>query len=360
MPSQPSVEPPQEDTRRKAQRVAWTALNVALIVLAAWVLRDFVAPIVWAGVITIALWPLLLRLSKPRRRPGRTTALALAVTLVVGLCVALPFVLVFAQTALEAHDLIAWLKHMEANGIALPDFVTKLPFGTQIAGWWQTNLARPLEQSPAIKQGLHGDTIATVGRHVGAIAARGVVHFGFMLLTLFVLVQTGPRLADQSLKVVLRFFGIEGAQLARRMADAVRGTVAGLVVVGLGEGLLIGISYVFAGLPHAGAIGLLTAVAAMLPFCAPIVFCCAALWLFGHDAMIGAIAVLVTGSVVVFVAEHFVRPIMIGSTTRLPFLLVLFGILGGAETFGVVGLFIGPALMTVLVVLWRDSTGQAS
>ena len=43
---------------------------------------------------------------------------------------------------------------------------------------------------------------------------------------------------------------------------------------------------------------------------------------------------------------------LIGSTTRLPFLLVLFGILGGAKTFGLVGLFIGPALMTVLVVLW--------
>ena len=60
------------------------------------------------------------------------------------------------------------------------------------------------------------------------------------------------------------------------------------------------------------------------------------------------------GFVVVFVAEHFVRPVLIGGSTRLPFLLVLFGILGGAETFGLLGLFIGPALMTVLMVLWND------
>jgi len=66
------------------------------------------------------------------------------------------------------------------------------------------------------------------------------------------------------------------------------------------------------------------------------------------------IVLLVFGAIVVFVAEHFVRPVLIGNSTRLPFLLVLFGILGGAETFGLLGIFIGPALMTVLMVLWTD------
>ncbi len=55
-----------------------------------------------------------------------------------------------------------------------------------------------------------------------------------------------------------------------------------------------------------------------------------------------------------FAAEHFVRPVLIGNSARLPFLLVLFGILGGAETFGLLGLFVGPALMTVLTVLWAE------
>jgi predicted PurR-regulated permease PerM len=92
----------------------------------------------------------------------------------------------------------------------------------------------------------------------------------------------------------------------------------------------------------------------MLPFCAPIVFCGAALWLFVQGMVGWAIGLAVFGFVVVFIAEHFVRPVIIGNSTRLPFLLVLFGILGGAETFGLLGLFIGPALMTVLMVLWKD------
>jgi predicted PurR-regulated permease PerM len=84
------------------------------------------------------------------------------------------------------------------------------------------------------------------------------------------------------------------------------------------------------------------------------VFLGAALWLYTQGSTIAAIGVAVLGLVVVFLAEHFVRPALIGGSTRLPFLLVLFGILGGAETFGLVGLFIGPALMTILVVLWAE------
>ena len=57
---------------------------------------------------------------------------------------------------------------------------------------------------------------------------------------------------------------------------------------------------------------------------------------------------------VLFIADHFVRPTMIGSATKLPFLAVLFGILGGVETMGLVGLFIGPVVMTLFVTLWHE------
>jgi predicted PurR-regulated permease PerM len=49
-----------------------------------------------------------------------------------------------------------------------------------------------------------------------------------------------------------------------------------------------------------------------------------------------------------------VRPILIGNSTRLPFLWVLLGIFGGLESFGLIGIFLGPAIMSVLVAMWRD------
>jgi predicted PurR-regulated permease PerM len=73
-----------------------------------------------------------------------------------------------------------------------------------------------------------------------------------------------------------------------------------------------------------------------------------------QSAAAAAIGLIAFGSFVVFVADHFVRPAMIGGSTRLPFVWVLLGILGGVESFGLLGLFLGPALLAVLITLWRE------
>jgi predicted PurR-regulated permease PerM len=340
--------------RQRAQQAATFALYAGLVLLALWVIRDFIPAVGWAAVIAIALWPVLRKIEKARLLRGRTTLVAALMTVAIAVLIVLPVALGIGQATHEVHDVFDWVHAVQQNGIAMPDFVHRLPFGAQqIADWWQANLAQPLRQSPAIK-GLHGGAVMSFGRQFGLRAVHGLMVFGFMLVTLFVIFQAGPRLSGDLLTGAQRAFGTGGAQLIERMAAAVRGTVAGLVVVGIGEGALLGIAYAVAGVPHATLLAFVTAIAAMLPFCAPLVFCGAGLWLLVEHTAAAAIGLVVFGFVVVFVAEHFVRPVIIGSSTRLPFLLVLFGILGGAETFGLLGLFIGPALMTVLMVLWTD------
>ncbi|RKE39225.1 putative PurR-regulated permease PerM [Paraburkholderia sp. BL23I1N1] len=357
MTSRPPIVPPESPVPPaclKKQKPASLVLYIALVLLALWVVRDFIAVVAWAGVIAIALWPLLRKMEGIRWCTGRTTLIAAVLTLVIALLVVLPVGIGIAQALREAHDMSEWFKAAQENGIPMPAIIERLPFGVQqISAWWQTNLAQPLRDSAAMK-GLHSTTVMTLGRHFGARAAHGVMVFAFMLITLFVIFQAGPRLSGSLMKGARRGFGDDGAQLLERMAAAVRGTVSGLVVVGLGEGVLMGVAYFVTGLPHVALLASITAIAAMLPFCAPLTFGLAALWLFSQGSVAGAIGLAVFGSVVVFIAEHFVRPVLIGNSTRLPFLLVLFGILGGAETFGLLGLFIGPALMTVLVVLWAD------
>ncbi|HEX7933768.1 MAG TPA: AI-2E family transporter [Paraburkholderia sp.] len=340
--------------RVKKQKAASLVLYIGLVLLALWVVRDFIPVVAWAGVLAIALWPLLRKVEDNRWLTGRTTLIAVVLTLAIALLVVLPVGLGIAQALREARDLTDWFKTAQENGIAMPDFIHRLPVGSQqLAAWWQAYLAQPLRDSAAMK-GLHSTTVVTLGRHFGARAVHAVTVFAFMLVTLFVIFQAGPRLSGALVKGLRRGVGDDGAELVQRMAAAVRGTVSGLVVVGLGEGALLGVAYFVTGLPHVALLALITAIAAMLPFCAPVTFGLAALWLFSQGSVAGAVGLAVFGSIVVFAAEHFVRPVLIGNSTRLPFLLVLFGILGGAETFGLLGLFIGPALMTVLMVLWTD------
>ena len=128
----------------------------------------------------------------------------------------------------------------------------------------------------------------------------------------------------------------------------------GLVLVGLGEGVVLGIIYAIAGVPHAILLGAFTAVAAMVPFAAAIAFGIAALIVLAAGKLAAAIIIVVAGFVTTFTADHFIRPSLIGGATKLPFLWVLLGILCGVETFGLLGLFVGPALMAVTILLWRE------
>jgi predicted PurR-regulated permease PerM len=154
-----------------------------------------------------------------------------------------------------------------------------------------------------------------------------------------------------------RAFGPRGERVGRQIIASVHGTVNGLVLVGLGEGFLLGVVYGIAGVPHATVFGALTAVAAMVPFAAPLVFGIAALILLSQGSIFWAVLVLAMGFAVTFIADHFVRPVLIGGATRLPFIWVLLGILGGVEAFGLLGLFVGPATMAALILLWREWVG---
>ena len=136
--------------------------------------------------------------------------------------------------------------------------------------------------------------------------------------------------------------GPRGESIGRHMVAAVRGTVNGLVFVGLGEGVLLGAAYVLAGLPHPASAAVATGVLAVIPFGAPLAFGIAALYLAAAEKVLAAVLVFGFGLLVVFVADHLVRPILIGGAARLPFLWVLLGILGGLENFGFLGLFLGP------------------
>src|SRR3954454_23371961 len=136
---------------------------------------------------------------------------------------------------------------------------------------------------------------------------------------------------------------------------AVRGVVNGTVVVAVGEGVIIGIGYLVAGVPHAVLFAILTAAFAMLPLGAWFAFGAAALvMLLEGGSGLAAALVFGWGAVVMVIGDNFVQPGLIGGAARLPFLWALIGIVGGLETFGLVGLFLGPGIMAALLTIWRE------
>ncbi|MBP0491154.1 AI-2E family transporter [Pararoseomonas indoligenes] len=341
----------------RVQPLARLLVGLALFLLGAWIIRGFLPALGWAVILAVAAWPLYRRALAAR--PG---AARLGLPLLATAAMALLFLLPLGAAALElgeeARQALHWAREAQEHGAPVPGWVAGLPLvGPQASSWWAQTLAAPQAGASFLHRMSEGELIG-LGRSFGGALAHRAVLFGFTLLTLFFLFRDGEALAAQGLRVAERLLGPGVERVGRQAAASVRGTVSGLVLVGLGEGVLLGIAYAVAGVPHPLMFGALTAVAAMVPFAAPLVFGVAALLLVVAGKTGAAIAVFAFGMVVLFVADHAVRPALIGGATRLPFLWVLLGILGGVEGFGLLGLFVGPAVMAVLVLLWRDAAGD--
>jgi predicted PurR-regulated permease PerM len=335
----------------RLQTVAGATLIAAILAGAVFTVRHFLPAIAWAAVLAIGLWPIHLTLQN-RLRCGSLLS-ALILTGAIALIFILPITFLSIKAAADVGPILQWVNDTNQNGLPAPDWLSLLPFGrNEVITWWNSHLATggalkqtytSLRQTPSLQ---HGQILVL---H----AAHQITLIIFTIVTLFFLLKNGAQLATRGQDLSMQLIGPTGEAIFVQMINSIRGTISGLVLVGLGEGIVIGISYFAFGLTYAPLLTIITSVAAMLPFVSVIVVTIAALIAL-QQSQIAALCIILYGYTVIFIADHFVRPKLIGGSTKIPFLLVLFGILGGLESWGLIGLFIGPALMAVVTMFWQQ------
>jgi predicted PurR-regulated permease PerM len=338
---------------RRGQGLARLALSAALVAFGFYVVQGYVRALVWAVVFAIALSPLYRAVL--RRTPPRLAGevLPAVFTLLTGFVFLLPVAFLAVEVVREVNQLVDYSRQVGQSGVPAPDLLSHLPFGASAVGWWNLHLAHEGWLADFFRQ-VNTSSNRELGRTLGASVVHRIFLFGISLLALFFLFRDGRSVVDQFLIAADRLFGSRGERVARQMAASVHGTVNGLILVGLGEGVLLGGVFFLFGVPHALLFAVLTAFAAMVPLVAYVAVVLPILVLAVNSGLLAAAIVAGCCVVVIFVADHFVRPTLIGSSTQLPFLWVLLGILGGLETFQLLGLFLGPAIMAALILLWRD------
>lgn len=347
------------DSGANAQKVARYFLTALLVLLGGWMLRHFLSALAWAVVLGIATSPWYERWLARFHGRWRHTWAALSFTFLVGLLLLIPLIYGGVVAVREAIHLVHSIIDSSHNGsLGLPDWVVQLPvIGDWVRQLWSEGLAGGPGGAAAVRQAR--PELLEWTRVLGIEVFRRIVTLVFTLLTLYFVYRNRERLRTEVPQVCERLFGPTVDRLLKRAVDAIRATVDGIVIVALAEGAVMAGVYAAAGVPHPILSGAITGVFAMIPFAAPLVFGVLALILLTQGALAGAIAVIVGGSVVLFLADHFVRPAIIGGGAQLPFLWVLLGILGGVESFGLVGIFLGPALMAALVALWRGWVAES-
>ena len=331
-----------------------------LILCAAFALWHILPGILWAFVLAIALWPSFLRVRRWRMSTSwRKIGAPSAFTVLIGILVAAPIGFAAIEIVKEGDLFLSWVNAAREHGVPLPAAISQIPWvGTNISFWWQSNLATP-ETASDFLAGVGPRSLLGITRDLGPQIFHRALLFGITLLTLFFLFREGEELYAKTLPIAEQAFGDRSKLIVSHVIDAIHGTVDGLVLVGLAEGLVIGIGYGVTGVPHPVAFAIATSIVAAIPFGAPLVFCMAALLLLGLGKVLAGIGLALFGFLVVFVVDHIIRPVVIGEAARIPFLLVLLGIIGGLSSLGLVGLFVGPALMAVLTAVWRDLTTDA-
>lgn len=329
-------------------------LTIGIICLTLFIIHRFIPSLIWAAIIVISTYPLYKKWRAFFAEHDNVSALLF--TLLIGLLFLLPLSWLVRILVKELQIFINFLQDINQQGGAAPMFIRNIPLvGNELVSYWNENIGQPGKIRDLLSN-IHLSLTPTsyYVKQIGINLAHRSVQVGFTLLSLFFFYRDGDKLLSQVYLVGEYCLGSRWFRYADRLPKALSATVNGTIVVGLGVGILMGICYVLVGFPAPTLTGFITALAAMIPFVVPIVFTIVALVLFSVGSTVGAIIVIVWGTLVMFVADHFIKPVLIGGAIELPFLAVLFGILGGVETLGLLGLFLGPVVMVLFVTLWQE------
>jgi len=332
--------------RNELARITLSVLFIgALIVSSAWIMRPFIAPLIWAAMIVVATWPLMLRVQN--RLWHRRALAVLVMTLALLLVFVVPLTLAITTLVGHADEIIDW-----ARGLATlqlpppPDWLRALPLVGEAAAHLWTTLAAEGVRDLALRAEPYIGQIAKW--FLSEVGSFGVVFMQFLLTIALaaVLYADGEAWARWLRRFGTRLAPGRGEGAVTLAGQAIRGVALGVVVTALVQSLLGGIGLAVAGIPFATV---LTAVMFMLCIAqiGPVlVLAPAVVWLYWSDST-GWGTFLLVWTIFVGTIDNVIRPFLIRQGADLPLLLIFAGVIGGLFAFGLVGIFVGPVVLAV-------------
>ncbi|MFC5500266.1 AI-2E family transporter YdiK [Caenimonas terrae] len=322
-----------------------------LVVASLTILRPFIAAAIWAAMIAVATWPMLLWFQG--RLWKRRWLAIVAMAGVLMLVFAVPLALAIGTIVLNAQEIVAWVKSMAAFTMpAPPAWISHLPvIGPKVVAAWEQ----------VATSGIEG-LLARILPYGGQLAQWGVAEAGNLgillmqfLLTLaltMLFYASGEAAGAQVLRFGRRLAGERGENAVLLAAQAIRSIALGVVVTAAVQAALSGIGLGISGIRFAG---LLTAVVAFLCIAqvgpSPVLIP-AVIWLYWSGET-GWGTFLLVWTLAVVTLDNVLRPLLIKRGADLPLLLVFAGVVGGLLAFGLVGVFVGPVVLAVAYTLLR-------
>ncbi|HEY6823033.1 MAG TPA: AI-2E family transporter [Steroidobacteraceae bacterium] len=333
------------------RRLIMVVVLAGLVLLGFRVMEPFIVPLVWAAILAFVTWPGYEWLIAKLR--GRRTIAATLMTGAVTVAVIAPLAWLAVVLRLEIVHVYHEGQRLLAGGAQLPPAVLRIPWlGDQLHELLTRAAQDPHALGLQFRQ-LTDRSFDEITRVIGGIT-RNVAKLLLAVISLFFAYRDGERFATQLARALEQVLGARVHNYLQAIAQTVKAVVYGLVLAALFQGTLAGIGYWLAGTGAPVFLAALTTVFGLIPFAAPTLWGGLGVWLVLTGKTVAGVALLVWGAIVVGSTDHMVRPLLISREAEIPFLVVMFGVLGGLAAFGLVGLFVGPVLLAVLLAIWRE------
>jgi predicted PurR-regulated permease PerM len=336
-----------------------TVLLIAILIVAVFgVLRPFLASLVWATMIVVTTWPVMLRVQA--RLWGKRGLAAMVMTVALVLVLLIPFW--FGLTAITDHSRqIDNLAETFRTGTvpSPPSWVRKVPMiGPRVSlSWQEVSTAGPGGILSRIKP-YSGKAVKWFVDQVGNLGKI----FVQLLLTVIIsaiLYTTGDAAAAGVQRFARRLGGDRGQEVTILAGKAIRGVTLGVLVTAMAQSLLGGIGLAVTGVPMATVLTTAMFILCLAQLGPGLVLIPSIIWLFwSNDNVSGS--VLLVWTILVICIENVLRPVLIKKGADLPLLLIFAGVMGGLVSFGIVGIFIGPVVLAVAFTLlkaWVEEEG---
>lgn len=320
-----------------------------LIAAGFWVLSPFLISIIWAVMIVVSTWPVLLRVQAwlwGRRGPAVAVMTGMLLLVIV-----LPVSFAIAAIVDKADEITSMVSGLATFTLPPPpEWLAGIPLvGPKLAERWQQLISLSPEELAA---GVAPYARQAAGWFIAKAGSLGMMLLYFLMTVIIsaLLYARGERAAEMVLGFFRRLAGKEGETAVVLAAKAVRGVALGVVVTAVIQAIIGGIGLAVTGVPAAV---LLSGVMFMLSLAqigpAPVLVP-AVIWLYWKDGMLwGSLLLIVT--ILALTVDNVVSPALIKKGVDLPLPMIFAGVTGGLLAFGVVGLFIGPAVLAVSFTL---------
>lgn len=316
------------------------------------IIQPFIIGLCWSVMVVITTWPLFIKLQNMLW--GKRILAVIVMILLLILFFVIPIALLVNSVLINSEPLIAWASSPANMHFPKMEWLNSIPLiGIKIYNNWHSLVEGGVNAFLEKLRPYVGEATTWFVAQAANLW-RFIVHLILMVLFSVLFYFNGEKFAQSIRRFAVRLADTKGDYVVVLAAQSIRAVALGLVVTALIQSFLGGIALAIAGIPYATLLTVLMFILCVIQLGTLLVLIPVIIWLYwSGDTTWGSILLVWSGILGTF--DAVLRSVLICRSADLPMILILFGVIGGLLSLGMIGLFIGPVILAVsysLILAW--------